>query len=264
MIGALARDHAEARKLPDRVVREILRRIASGELVPGRRLPAQRALARELGVGLAVVREALTRLAALDVVEAVHGSGTRVRAFRWMPLVYDRGLFELAVQRIGIRDLWEARRLIEGEIVGLAAERATAADVAALDAILARADPLPADYAASQALNREFHLALAAAARNAVLADLVAPLLDVHVASAAPRFTPETCRRTWAAHRAIRDAVARHDRPAAERAIRRHFEIGPIALDEIAARSASPPGKPSPGKPAPGEAANGAARATRR
>ncbi|MBM3521744.1 MAG: FadR family transcriptional regulator [Alphaproteobacteria bacterium] len=228
---------AVTQTLPDQVVRMILRRIAEGDLRPGHRLPAQRELAQTMGVGLAVIREAVKRLEALDIVATVHGSGTTVRPFRWMPLIYDGAHLELAVQRIGIRDLWEARLMIESQIARLAVERATRADLDALEAVMARAAPLPADYASSQALNREFHLALARAAQNAVLADLVAPLLDVHVASAAPRFTPETCRKTWTAHRAILDAVAARDRKATERAITRHFAIGPIALDEIATRS---------------------------
>ncbi|MSP89510.1 MAG: FadR family transcriptional regulator [Alphaproteobacteria bacterium] len=222
--------------LPDQVARTILQRIATGELMPGHRLPSQRDLAQSMGVGLAVIREAVQRLAALNVVEASHGSGTVIRPFRWMPLIYDPALFHLAMQRIGIRDLWEARRLLEGQIIRLAAERRTPADLAAMRAILKRADPLPTDYEASQALNREFHLALARAGQNAVLEDLLAPLLDVRTEGAAHRFSSTTCRQTWAAHRVIYDAVAARSLAAADRAIQRHFEIGPIALQEVDAR----------------------------
>src|SRR5690606_8908805 len=105
--------------------------------------------------------------------------------------------------------------------------------------ILRRADPLPEDYAASQVLNREFHLALARAGQNAVLEDLLAPLLNLKADGAAHRFSREFCRATWVAHHAIHDAIAARDLAAADRAIIRHFEIGPIALQEIAARSAA-------------------------
>lgn len=223
--------------LPDQVAQAILQRIATGELLPGHRLPSQRDLAQSMGVGLAVIREAVQRLGALNIVEATHGSGTVVRPFRWIPLIYDPSLFLMAVQHIGVRDLWEARKLLEGQIVRLAAERATAANLTAMRAVLARANPLPGDYDTSQALNREFHLALAEAGQNKVLEDLVAPLLDVRFADTAHHFTRETCRRTWAAHEAIYRAVAAHDVRAAERAIQDHFEIGPIALQAIEARS---------------------------
>ena len=227
---------ATVQSLPDQVAQMILERIATGELRPGHRLPSQRGLAQSMGVGLAVIREAVQRLAALNVVEASQGSGTTVRPFRWMPLIYDPSLFQLAVQRIGVRDLWEARRLLEGQVIRLAAERATDSNLEAMQAVLDRADPLPVDYESSQTLNREFHLALAKAAQNAVLEDLVAPLLDVRFDGTSHRFSPEHCRETWKAHRGIFDAVAAHDLAAADRAIHRHFQIGPIAAEEIEAR----------------------------
>jgi GntR family transcriptional repressor for pyruvate dehydrogenase complex len=223
--------------LPDQVAQAILQRVAAGELQPGHRLPSQRELASSMGVGLAVIREAVQRLAALNIVEATHGSGTIIRPFRWMPLLYDKSLFTLAMQRIGIRDLWEARRLLEGQIILLAAQRRTKTDIERMRAVLDRADPLPPTYEASQKLNREFHHALAEASQNAVLVDLLDPLLDVHTERASHRFDEAHCRLTWRAHQAMFDAVVAKDLPASQRAIEHHFEIGPIALDEIAARS---------------------------
>src|SRR5690606_14034315 len=105
--------------LPDQVAELIVRRIAGGELPVGHRLPSQRQLAQSMGVGLAVVREAIKRLEALNIVDATHGSGTVVQSFPWMPLLYDPSLFLLAVKRIGVRDLWETRRLLEVQIVRL-------------------------------------------------------------------------------------------------------------------------------------------------
>jgi GntR family transcriptional repressor for pyruvate dehydrogenase complex len=153
-----------------------------------------------MGVGLSVIREAAQRLAALNIVAASHGSGAVVRSFRWMPLLYDKSLFHLAMQCIGIRDLWEARRLLEGRIVRLAVERRTAANLKTMRNALDRARPLPRTNDASQALNREFHHALAEAGQNTVLVDLLDPLLDVRAEGAAYRFSAEQCRKTWAAH----------------------------------------------------------------
>jgi GntR family transcriptional repressor for pyruvate dehydrogenase complex len=180
---------------------------------------------------LAVVREAMKRLEALGVLGATQGSGTVVLPFRWMPLLFEPSLFLYAVKRIGIRDLWETRRLLEGQIVRLAAERATADNLKAIRAVLEKASPLPFDYDASQALNRKFHTALAAASQNAVLIDLLTPLLEIRIAGVAHHFTNEMCGRTWKAHTRIYAAVARHDVGAAELAMRDHFTIGPIAVD---------------------------------
>ena len=157
---------ASAQSLPDQVAKLILQRIATGELAAGHRLPSQRELAQSMGVGLAVIREAVKRLEALNIVEATHGSGTVVRPFRWMPLLYDPSLFQLAVKRIGVRDLWEARRLLEGQIDP---PRGRARDRGQSRADARRARPRQSAAratTASQALNREFHLAIAQGRRR--------------------------------------------------------------------------------------------------
>lgn len=220
-----------AQSLPDQVAEAIVERIAEGALKPGHRLPSQRHLAQSMGVGLAVIREAVKQLEALNIIGATHGSGTVVRPFRWLPLIYNPSLFLLAAKRIGIRDLWETRKLLESQIVRLAAERASAGNIEAIRAVLKRADPLPLDYDISQSLNREFHLAVAEASQNPVLTDLLRPLVDVHVRGISHHFTEDMSRRTWAAHRAIYDTIAAHDVAAAEVAMRDHFTVGPIAVE---------------------------------
>lgn len=238
-----------AATLGDQVSREILTQIAAGALKPGDHLPSQRELAQALGVGLAVVREAIQRLEALGVLAAEHGSGTVVCEMRWSALIHNASLFDLAVRQIGVRDLWEARRLIEGQIVRLAAERATAADLATLRDVVSRADPLPLVYDRSQELNREFHLALARAAQNTVLEELLVPLLDVRTKDVAHRFDAGMARRTWEAHRAILAAVTSRDAVAAEASMVAHFRVGPIALadpGDPAGRGRSRPRRRSP------------------
>lgn len=240
---------AVAQSLPDQVANLIMQRIVGGELPSGHKLPSQRDLAKSMGVALAVVREGVKRLEALNVLGATHGSGTVVLPFRWMPLIYDQSLFALAMKRIGIRDLWETRRLLEGQIVRLAAERATEKNLKAIRAVLDRADPLPLDYGVSSSLNRDFHVAVAEASQNTVLVDLLAPLVDVHFDNIGRHFTEDVCRRTWDAHKTIYQAIAKHDVAAAERAMRTHFTVGPIAVEtetdthppKTAARSKSRP-----------------------
>ena len=245
-----------AQSLPDQVAELIVQRIATGELATGHKLPSQRQLAQSMGVGLAVVREAVKRLEALNILGATHGSGTVVRPFRWMPLLYDPSLFLLAVKRIGIRDLWETRRLLEVQIACLSAERATDENLKEIRAVLDRAMPPPLDYGVNLQLNREFHIAVAKGSQNAVLVDLLTPLLDVRVKGVDHLFTADVSRRTWAAHEAIYRVIAKHDVAAAEAAMREHFTIGPIAIDDApsdgpllaGSRKRTPRSKPRPSR----------------
>lgn len=96
--------------------------ILLGRYRPGERLPPQRALAAELEVNMASVREALKRLEQLRLVEVRHGDATRVLDWR------RSGGLEALVLGGGIdepfaRDLFEARRLLLVEAARLAAER---------------------------------------------------------------------------------------------------------------------------------------------
>jgi len=216
--------------LPDQVGRAILERIASGALKPGQHLPSQRNLARSLGVGLAVVREAIQRLEALNVLETSHGRGCVVLPFRWTHLLFDPAVVPMAVHHLGVRDVWETRRLIEAQIIRLAAQRCSEDNLAELREILSRAEPLPATYAQTQALNCEFHLAVAAAAQNAVLRDILEPLLNLQVEAAKHDFSAKRCREAWQAHWRMYEAIAAHDLDLADSAIEHHFQVGPMAL----------------------------------
>src|SRR5947209_4241291 len=108
--------------VPDHVFAQLREAILLGRYRPGERLPPQRALAAELQVNMASVREALKRLEQLRLVDVRHGDATRVLDWR------RSGGLEALVLRGGIdepfaRDLFEARRLLLVEAARLAAAR---------------------------------------------------------------------------------------------------------------------------------------------
>jgi GntR family transcriptional regulator, transcriptional repressor for pyruvate dehydrogenase complex len=105
--------------------------ILRGRYRPGERLPPQRALAAELEVNLATVRQALGRLEQLRLIETRHGEATRVLDWR-----LNGGLEALAVlgsvdERM-IGQLFEARRVLLTEAARLAAARRTDEQASAL------------------------------------------------------------------------------------------------------------------------------------
>ena len=108
--------------VPDQVFEQLRGAILSGVYGPGERLPPQRALAGEMEVNMASVREALKRLEQLRLVEVRHGDATRVLDWR-----RSGGLEALllggAMGAPFARDLFEARRLLLVEAARLAAQR---------------------------------------------------------------------------------------------------------------------------------------------
>jgi len=108
--------------VPDQVFARLCEAILGGQYAPGERLPTQRALAADLHVNIATVREAVKRLEQLRLVEVRHGDAMRVRDWR-----QSGGLDALAlltsVDQDVVRSLFESRRLLLAETARLAAQR---------------------------------------------------------------------------------------------------------------------------------------------
>lgn len=184
----------------DDVFRRLTEDILGGAYEPGEKLPTQRALARDLGVNMASVREAVKRLEQLRLVEVRHGDAMRVADWR-----SSGGLDVLAhllfraggLDRNTLTDLMEARALMLSESARLAAARRTD-DQAQL--LIDTADRIAQaeDHAAAQALDWAFYATIVEAAQNLVLglvmnsirhvyfqrADLFAKVVDDHLALA--------------------------------------------------------------------------------
>ncbi len=152
--------------VPDLVFAELRDAILAGRYAPGERLPTQRALAAELDVYMASVREALKRLEQLRLVEVRHGDATRVLDWR-----ASGGLEALAAlgssDREVIRALFEARRLLLTEAARLAAERRSEQQAQAI-AELADAIARASDDRAALLADWEFMAAVIDAAGNLV------------------------------------------------------------------------------------------------
>jgi DNA-binding FadR family transcriptional regulator len=117
------------------------------------------------------------------------------------------------------------RSALEVAAAGLAAERATADDLAGLETALDRMKASLADVEAAAQADLEFHRAIAAATHNELfplLLDSIAEAL-VAVRREALAAGPKEPERTLKEHRRIRKAVAAHDRDAAEGAMREHL-----------------------------------------
>ncbi|HEY4803218.1 MAG TPA: GntR family transcriptional regulator, partial [Paraburkholderia sp.] len=127
---------ARSRNLAEQVVNFISEQIASRALKPGDKLPTESNLMTQLGVSRTVVREAISRLQAMSVIETRHGIGSFVLEPRREPLDLD------VVPASTLNDVLavlELRISLETESAGLAAQRASERDLtgmrAALDAL---------------------------------------------------------------------------------------------------------------------------------
>jgi GntR family transcriptional regulator, transcriptional repressor for pyruvate dehydrogenase complex len=151
------------------VIDRLRETITSGEYVMGTKLPAEPRLMEELGVGRSTLREAIRVLAHDGTLEVRQGDGTYVRS-----LPAEVELLAHRLRRAKVREVQEVRRSLELEIVRLAAERRSKADLKRIWGCFERRRLAFARKDIPGALDADvaFHCAVAEATGNRVLADI--------------------------------------------------------------------------------------------
>jgi GntR family transcriptional repressor for pyruvate dehydrogenase complex len=241
----------------DQVVAFVRDLIVRGRLRPGDRLPAERELAVQIGVSRPSVRAGLHALAAMGVVRSRHGSGTYIAA--GPPALGSEPLnFLAALHGFTREEMWEARRILEVEAAGLAAERANHEHLATL-----------AEEVAGMFANRDnphlflvhdvnFHRAVADAAGNPIVGTLVGMVSAMYYErrkEKVERASDSDLRDAAEAHRRVYQAIRARDGAAARRAMNEH-------LLQAARYQAQEPDKPAAARDAARrrKPASGAAR----
>jgi DNA-binding FadR family transcriptional regulator len=213
----------EPRRLYRQIADQLRTLIAKGEFPAGARLPAERDLARQLGVSRPSVREALIALEVEGWVEVRTGSGVYVldrshrtpapaEAVEWGPL-----------------ELIRARRVVEGETAAMAATLARRKDVDAMTRAIESMREQAERHIMPLEGDRSFHLAIVDACGNAVLSETVQGFWD---SRRGPIFTRlggyfenvKSWRSAIAEHELIRDAIAARDADAARKAMHEHMD----------------------------------------
>jgi GntR family transcriptional repressor for pyruvate dehydrogenase complex len=157
----------------DEIAAQVREMIANGKLKPGDRLPAERDLAVRLHVSRNTLREALRALEHAGIVEMRKGATGGAFVLPGSSNVIVNGLRDLYhLGAITPEQLTEARIWLSEIVVRVACERATDDDLQALEDNIAAATRAGAagDFDERARLNREFHLILARATRNPIMA----------------------------------------------------------------------------------------------
>jgi GntR family transcriptional repressor for pyruvate dehydrogenase complex len=208
------------------ITEAILTRIASGHFPPDSTLPSQRELAKDFGVALTVIREAVQRLQVLRVVETRHGSGMVVQRLNWSQIVAEPTLRILALEPEMMNHILEARYGIEKETTQLACRRATAEGIERIKVVLDLASPVPQTFEENMELNRQFHLAIAQAAGNPILVDLLRSFLEVGFTATPEIFNKRAATTVWETHRRLWRAIERRDEAEVSSALAHHMAEG--------------------------------------
>lgn len=212
---------APRRRLTETVAAQLADAIRA--LPPGTKVPSERELTTQLGVGRSTVREALNGLAMLGMVEIRHGQGAFVAS---NPVdANEPSSIAAALERGVTHDFIEARLIVEVEVARLAATRRTEEDLANLEAALAEQQARrDGDLQALVHVAAGFNYQLAEAAHNEVLSALIQSFVSLML-ERGPRIYRLAGFADWDLneHREIVAAVRDRDADRAAELMRNHI-----------------------------------------
>lgn len=223
-------------RLYERVVGKVLELIVSGTWKPGYRLPPERELSEAFGVSRTVVREAVKALEARGVLESTTGSGVSVRradvnivsqSLQTYMQLANRDDFEIRLN--------EVRRVLEVEMVALAAARKTPEQLANLQQICRQMRRGGNTAKQMAELDFRLHVTLAEATQNELFKVLLAPLINQlhdHIILTWEDF-PRPVEQVFDQHEAIVAAVENGDADAARQAMMNHLMFSRQVLEDI-------------------------------
>ena len=219
-------------RLSDRLAALLIQQLERPGLGPGSRLPTERQLAETHGVSRTVVREAVHQLKSRGLLVSRQGAGIFVADSQNRPLAFNPDVMksvESVVQVI------EMRRLIEGEIAALAAQRASRTQIATIRRKLTAIDTAARAGGDGVDEDLEFHRAIGEACGNPQFGQIVA-FLEQYLRDAMRVTRANEARRqdfmeaVRSEHRAISDAIAANDPVLARNKALEHLANGQLRL----------------------------------
>jgi GntR family transcriptional repressor for pyruvate dehydrogenase complex len=224
------------------IFEQLIGHLMSGEWKEGSRLPPERTLCVDLGVGRAALREALKALEIMGMIETRSGGGGTFvcgrSQFLSRPLLWaiTGGAEKDLVQ------LLEARKCVEVELAGFAAERATTEHLEVMTTHIETMAKVVDDTNAFLQADFDFHLTIAQAAENQILLDafqLIRNLMRKWILEKARFGGLESMALKQ--HRAILQAIKMKDCPEARRLMGSHLELTGLGSDRLTRSSRAAP-----------------------
>ena len=217
----------KTKRIYEEIIEQIRVLVTEGHLQPGDRLPSERELAVQLDVSRASVREALSALEMMGLLEIRSGEGTFIKKIN-LDSVVTPLTWVLSMEKDTVLELLEVRKMIEGQAVALAATRAKSENLRELEeALKLMYEDLQTGQLGEDADHR-FHYAIAKASQNKILLRLMNAISDtMHQTLKASRIrlyegqgAPE---RLYQEHSIVLDAIQQQNPEQARRIMLDHL-----------------------------------------
>lgn len=180
----------QTKKIYELVAEQIRKRIQSGELKPGERLESVEQLAKRFQVGRSTIREALSALRAMGLVDIRQGEGTFVTSYDLMKLAQPIGDFA-NINKKEMMEFFEVRKIIESGAAGIAACKRKDRHLKAMREAIEAMEQATGGDNLGEIADANFHLAIAESTQNSVLIKMMEMISDTL------RDTMRESRRLW-------------------------------------------------------------------
>jgi GntR family transcriptional repressor for pyruvate dehydrogenase complex len=212
------------RSIAEQVANRIMSMIKSGNLKAGDRLPTEQQMGIAFGISRPPLREALKALTLMGVLASRQGGRYTVTDLSPSRLVAPFNTM-LAVADYDVHQQFEARSVVDLELVRLCTERATAEQRQRILKLAIDGHAFEHDPVAFRLLDIEFHQAINTGAANALLSALAQGLYDLglDVRRMASEM-PGVIAKSVGQHVTVAEAIRERDSGAAVAAYRSHLE----------------------------------------
>jgi len=215
------------KKIYEQIVDQIGVLVADGKLKPGDRLPSERELVERFQVSRASIREAISALELMGLIEVRAGEGTYIRQVN-IDAVIAPLAWMLFIEKDTDIELYEVRKILEVEAAGIAAVRADEDEIRDLyEALELMRIDLNIDRLGEDA-DHHFHYAIARATHNKILIRIMNTISDtmrktLKTSRSKLYENKSTPERLYQEHLSIYNAIKDHNMKAAEQLMLDHL-----------------------------------------
>ncbi|WP_347860782.1 FadR/GntR family transcriptional regulator [Salimicrobium sp. PL1-032A] len=214
------------KKIYEQVADSLIDMIKDGDLKPGDKLESVETLAKKFQVGRSAIREALSGLRSMGLLEMKQGEGTYVKEF-------EASKFTLPVPSAflmnikDVKELYQVRKMLEVGTAGLAAENHGEEDLVAIRAALQAMKEADEEELAEKA-DHDFHMAIVQATHNDMLTYLMGSVSEIMAETIRDTrrvllYSEEKAHDLFSEHEKIYNAIENNNSDLAEKAMYTHL-----------------------------------------
>lgn len=219
----------------EQVIDQIKAMIKNGTLKKGDKLPSERTLVEQLQVSRASIREAFSALEVIGLIECRHGGGNYIKASFEDNLLEPLSVMYM-LEGSNPEQIWELRKIMEVEAVGLAAKRISGVQLEELKELLSSFD-IDRDEAYNAEIDKQFHYKIAECSGNVLIYNIlksVSVLVEDFIKDIRRIILND--RENWevlfSQHKEIYTAIERRSSTDARKAMAKHLDYANTYMDK--------------------------------